>query len=144
MQASMVRERVKASEGESDLYSSVSSANIWWETEWWLITSERGWVYRMKRIGPKTEPWGTPQVRSGGEDFIPFTVTTCVLSCRQERKKERARSRIPKVLSRWVRRMLWSIVSKAALRSRRVRIEIDPESEAVRRSFKTLEIRLAS
>ena len=80
MQASMVRERVKASEGESDFYSSVSSTNIWWETEWWLITSERGWVYRMKRIGPKTEPWGTPQVRSEGEDFIPFTVTTCVLS----------------------------------------------------------------
>ena len=76
MQASMVYERVKALEGESDLYKSVSSANIWWETQWWLITSERGWVYRMKRIGPKTEPWGTPQVRSEGEDFIPFTITT--------------------------------------------------------------------
>ena len=33
--------------------------------------------------------------------------------------------------------MLRSIVSKAALRSRTVRIEIEPESEAVRRSFKT-------
>ena len=51
--------------------------------------------------------------------------------------EDRARSRIPKVLSKRVRRMLKTIVSKAALRSRRVRIEIDPESEAVRRSFKT-------
>ena len=32
--------------------------------------------------------------------------------------------------------MLSSIVSKAALKFRRVRIEIEPESEAVRRSFK--------
>ena len=41
MQDSMVRARVNASEGESDLYSSVPSANMWWETEWWLMASER-------------------------------------------------------------------------------------------------------
>ena len=52
-------------------------------------------------------------------------------------EKDRARSQIPKTLSRLVRRMLSSIVSKAALKSRRVRIEIEPEAEAVRRSFKT-------
>ena len=28
----------------------------------------------MKRTGPGTEPWGTPQVRSEGEDFTSFTV----------------------------------------------------------------------
>ena len=39
----------------------------------------------MKRNGTKTEPWGIPQVRSEGEDFISFTDTTCVLSCRKER-----------------------------------------------------------
>ena len=34
----------------------------------------------MKKIGPKMEPWGTPQVRSEGEDFFfSFTVTTCIL-----------------------------------------------------------------
>ena len=46
IQASMVHAKVKASEGESDLYSSVSSANMWWGTDWWLITSERGSVYK--------------------------------------------------------------------------------------------------
>ena len=35
----------------------------------------------MKRTGPKTEPWGTPQVRSEGEDFIPCTVPTCYYLC---------------------------------------------------------------
>ena len=41
--------------------------------EWWLITSERGWIYQMKRTGPRTEPWGTPQVRSERKDFASFT-----------------------------------------------------------------------
>ena len=82
MQDLMVHTRVNASEGESDLYSSVSSANVWWETEWWLITSETGWVYKAKITGSRTEPWGTPKVRSKGEDFTSFTATICVLPCR--------------------------------------------------------------
>ena len=79
IKASMVREKVKASEGESDLYSSVSSANIWWETEWWLITSERGWVYRMKRIGPKTEPGGPH--KSEVKERILFHSQLLLVSC---------------------------------------------------------------
>ena len=34
-----------------------------------------------------------------------------------------------------LRRMVWEIVSKAALRSRRIRMEIKPESAAIRRSL---------
>ena len=34
----------------------------------------------MKRTGPKTETCGIPQVRSEGVDFVPFTVTTCVIT----------------------------------------------------------------
>ena len=30
----------------------------------------------MKRTGPRTVPWGTPQVSSEGEDFTSFTITT--------------------------------------------------------------------
>ena len=30
----------------------------------------------MKRMGPRTEPWGTPQVKSEGEAFTSFIVTT--------------------------------------------------------------------
>ena len=62
MQDSMVlAARVNASEGKAALYSSVSSADMWWETEWWLITTERGEVYTMKRAGPRTEPGGGRQ-----------------------------------------------------------------------------------
>ena len=50
MQDSTARARAIASDGESDLYSSVSSAHMWWDTEWWLIAPERGWVCEMKWI----------------------------------------------------------------------------------------------
>ena len=39
---------------------------------------------------------------------------------------------------RWSRRMVWSKVSKAADKSRRMRREGEPESAAIRRSFVTL------
>ena len=31
-----------------------------------------GVVYIMNRIGPRTEPWGTPVFKSDGEDFTPL------------------------------------------------------------------------
>ena len=37
--------------------------------------------------------------------------------------------------ARWVRRMEWDTVSKAAERSRRIRMEMRPLSAAVRRSL---------
>ena len=96
-----------------------------------LITSEGGWVYKKKkRIGPRTEPCGTPQVRSEREDLTSFTVTTCVLE-RQSKITD-----TESVLAASQKNAM-SIVSKAVLRSRKVRMEIEPESEAVRRSLKT-------
>ena len=117
----------------SDLYSSTSSANMWWETEWWLITLERGQVYKMKRIGPRTEPWGTPHVRSEGEGFTSFTVIISVLPWRTTKQDHRYQKRF------WGE----SEVSKAVLRSRGVRMEIDPESEAVRRSLEAQRIAIS-
>ena len=47
-------------------------------------TSERGCVYKMKRISPRALPWGTPQVRNEGTDFTLLQsllpLSTCVLS----------------------------------------------------------------
>ena len=39
----------------ADFWSCVSSAKSWWFTEW-LAISERGVVYRTKRMGPSSEP----------------------------------------------------------------------------------------
>ena len=62
--------------------------------------------------------------------------TVCFLSERYEVNQERATSEIPKVCWSLVRRMVWSMVSKAADKSSRVRGETLPESVARRRSFR--------
>ena len=64
--------------------------------------------------------------------------TVCCLSNRYDLNHERGVPEIPKTCSRRDRRILWSMVSKAADRSRSVRIEILPLSRDKRRSFMTL------
>ena len=71
--------------------------------------------------------------------YVIYSYYLCpIMQVRTEEGK--ARSQIPKAFSRRVRRMLWSTVLKAALRSTNVRMEREPESQAVRRSLKTREL----
>ena len=49
--------------GVKEMYSWVSSAYKWYLREFFEITEPRGVVLRVKRSGPSTEPWGTPQER---------------------------------------------------------------------------------
>ena len=53
----------------------VSFAKSWWFTEWLAMILERGVVYRTKRMGPSTEPWGTPYMSSDGDkdDYWPWS-----------------------------------------------------------------------
>ena len=39
-------------------------------------------MYKTKRIGPRTDPWGIPEVTSFGFDATPLTMTFC---CRLSR-----------------------------------------------------------
>lgn len=75
----------------------------------------------MNRRGPSTEPWGTPWDRWAKEE-VQLLILQYWL--RED--------------SRWEMRIAWLIVSKAAVRSRRMRIERWPESEERRRSLVTL------
>ena len=47
-----------------------------------LILSETGWEYGVKRMGPRTEPWGTPYFKGKGKEFKSPTETDCVLLVR--------------------------------------------------------------
>ena len=53
----------------------VSSANKWKSKkleQWW-----KSLMYNKKKIGPRTDPWGTPHEISTGIKVTPFTVTVC-------------------------------------------------------------------
>jgi len=75
----------------------------------------------MKRIGPNTEPWGTPVASRVGDDLQPEHETVKVLSDRYKENQERTMPRRPNHKDKRCNRMEWSIVSKAAERSKRVR-----------------------
>ena len=52
--------------GWQESRSWVSSAKDWLETEWRSIKFESGFVYKMDKRGPRTEPRGTPKQRIDG------------------------------------------------------------------------------
>ena len=75
-------------------------------------------------MGPRTEPWGTPYKRGKVSDLkSPFT-THCVLSLRYDLNHSSTVPQKPKVECNLLIKMSWSIVSKAALRSKSAIIEI--------------------
>ena len=78
-------------------------------------------VYMMERMAPRTEPWGTPQERGSEEERLSRHETEKNLSDRYDWNQARALSHIPNQEVRRWSRMEWSIVSKAADRSSRVR-----------------------
>ena len=78
----------------------------------------RGNIYIVKRIGPNTEPWGTPQVNGMLFEFTPFIRTDCFLSERYDLNHWRATSQTPRWDCSLDKRMLWSMASNAALKSR--------------------------
>ena len=102
-----------------------------------------GWLYQ-REVGCREErEWG--QVRSPKAHHTTGKMrrihdpeqTTSSLSSRYDLKNERATFVSPNTCFKRYKRRSWSIVSKAALRSRSVRTEISSVSPAVNRSLKT-------
>ena len=92
------------------------------------ITELKGVVYKVKSKGPKTELCGTPHdVGNMSEKQLPILMACC-LSIRYEVNQLRAVPDMPYHVDRRVMRILWSMVSKAADRSSRVRAVTFPLS----------------
>ena len=72
--------------------------------------------YRANNMGPRMEPWGTPQLMGADEENWLPVVTEKDLSDRSEANHWRALPWILTWFSRRFRRIAWSIVSKAELR----------------------------
>jgi len=77
----------------------------------------------VKRRGPSTEPCGTPRWSGRLGENDRSMATDCERWDRYDESKECAELEMPKHELSLLRRMLWSIVSKAAERSRRTRAE---------------------
>ncbi len=88
----------------------------------------------MNKRGPNAEPWGTPWCNGDENDLMFFICTNCFLSERYELNHFRAVPVTP-VPAKRSSKTGCDMVSKAALRSRRMRMERRPESAARRRSL---------
>ena len=62
-----------------DNWNVVSSAN---NSVRKFVAFGKSFINSKKRSGPKTEPWGTPQVIFLLADSMPFIETNCSLSLR--------------------------------------------------------------
>ena len=109
---------------EAMMRQGVMVHNVW---EWLSLDH--------KRIGPSTEPCGTPNSNTDGEEEIPFTETTWVCSKRQHQNQERAVSDMPKAWWRQESKVSWSMVSKAAERPNKDNNKMWLSSRVVRRLF---------
>ena len=89
-------------------------------------------------MGPRTNPWGTPQVTVCGFDLEWPREVYYVRFVRYDLNQLRAVSLSPVVRWRQFKRIPWSTVSNAAERSRRMRREGEPASDDMRRLFVTL------
>ena len=87
------------------------------EHEGRAMISERSVVHRTKRMGPSTEPWGTPYMSCDGDEDELLTEVDWYLSERYEWNHWSAVDWMPKTEFRRERRIWWSVVSKAAERS---------------------------
>ncbi len=92
-----------------------------------LVIFPKGNMYSMKSNGPRTEPWGTPYCTCDRYDTSSFTATNLKWSDKFDHAN--TLSLMPTEFSSQFKRMLWSIVSKAELRSSSTNREIQPWSD---------------
>ena len=108
MQFCMMQKRESMLEWGVEQYNSVPSANMWCKTEWYSIISDRGCMYRMKKIGSSLEPWGTPYNKQDGSDSPPGTGAICLLPLKYDQKNATSVSWITKTSLKRFSSRSWS------------------------------------
>ena len=102
-------------------YSWVSSVYMWYLTPCLANIELIGMQYMVKRRGPRTDPWGTPHSSRWWRETTSPILIASVLSDKYEVSHASADPRIP-IEYNCRSSILWSTVSKAAVRSRRTSI----------------------
>ena len=83
-----------------------------------IINLQSGTVYKVYKNGPKTLPWGNPYGRSASVDKISFIFTLWVFPSKWEIDQFKIVESKPKPSLSQIIKILWSIVSKVAERSK--------------------------
>ena len=83
-QAETLWTRSLAWEGWQNPHIWVSSAYACGMRSWRLISCRRSAVYRRNKIGPRTEPCGTPYSSSDGVELDVVDRTCCTRPCRYD------------------------------------------------------------
>ena len=105
------------SDASKVVYNWQSSAYMWNCIPCLLIMSPKGSMSIVNRIGPSTDPWGTPHTYDVGFDWVPLIRTDCDLSDKYDLNLFKAVPQIPSPDLSLSRSTSWSAVSKAALKS---------------------------
>jgi len=121
--------RALTSRGWQDPITWVSSANRW---PCRPCCRTRSAVYSTNKMGPRTDPCGTPHRRWTIEDLVSPRRTCCVRPHRYDWNHLSAHLVTPYEISKRLSRTSWSTVSNAADRSCRTSAEKSPRSAAVR------------
>ena len=95
------------------------------------------WVYMVNKISPSTDPCGTPYFSVTGSDVLDPIWTICILSRRYDLNHLKVSPLIPNEWFNRSKSFWWSMVSKAALRSKSVNMAPTSESTAWMISFCT-------
>jgi len=91
----------------------------------------------IKRIGPRTDPCGTPQMMSTRAEHLPPQRTCCRRQARYDRNQSNAKLSTPKVTRSRSNKIPWSTESKAAERLSRTSKAVSSRSTASKRSEST-------
>ena len=116
-------------------YIWVSSAYRWWVTLKLEMILLRGVVWRVKRRGPRTEPWGTPYGSEKASEKLLPNLTFCLQFERLDLIHFNTMPSTPNQSLSELKRMSWSIVSNADERSSNVSVTALPESMETAMSF---------
>ena len=103
--------------GGADICNCRSSASEWCMIECESMMADKGLIYKVKSIEPRTEPWGTPVCTGAKVEQWLDKETLCVRSIRWHRNHWRTVSVNPKSVWRRCTMIEWSIVSNAEEKS---------------------------
>ena len=111
-------------------YTAVSSANnLTWD---WMF-SGRSLMYNKKRSGPRTEPWGTPEVTLTSSDDSPSSTTVWVRPIRNDWIQFKVFPFTPKQES-LNKSFRWFTLSKALLKSKSIKSVCFPKDSCLPKS----------